>query len=180
MLLRVQLALSLDGFVADASGGVAWLDPFMTPEMNFDAFLDGIGAIVMGRRTFDQVRGFGPWPYEGKACTILSRRPLPGDTPAGVRAATLTTRADALALRDDLARLTAPTGKDVWLMGGPESIRPFRDAGLVDRWELAVVPVLLGAGVPLFAAGPQERLALLGTRVYTNGIVELHYAPDAG
>jgi dihydrofolate reductase len=64
-------------------------------------------------------------------------------------------------------------------MGGGECIRPFHEAGLVDRWELFIIPVLLGAGVPLFPVGEPTGFDLTPTRTetYDNGIVEVWYEP---
>ena len=78
-------------------------------------------------------------------------------------------------LRGDLAG----TGKDVWLMGGGASIRPFHEAGLVDRWELFLIPVMLGAGIPLLSPGRPAPADLHPTRSQTHasGIVELWYEP---
>ena len=55
----VSLAVSLDGYIADAQGGVKWLDPFFTKEIDFPGFLATIGAVVMGRTTYDQTLTFG-------------------------------------------------------------------------------------------------------------------------
>lgn len=71
----------------------------------------------------------------------------------------------------------AGSGKDIWHMGGGESIEAFRGAGLVDRLELRVIPVLLGDGVPLFPrhARGEERWKFAKHRPYKNGVVELWY-----
>ena len=76
-----------------------------------------------------------------------------------------------------VAALRAEPGKDIWLFGGGESFRRLLDAGLVDDVEVAVVPVLLGAGIPLLPAPARRtRLGLTGHRVYPTGIVALEYA----
>ena len=64
-------------------------------------------------------------------------------------------------------------------MGGGRSLQPFHDAGLIDRWELFVMPLLLGAGVPLFTQReqPPDLLVLTTCRAHKKGIVELHYEP---
>src|SRR5262249_13993667 len=54
---RVFIAMSLDGYIADARGGVEWLNPYFSPETDFDGFMKSIGATVMGRATFDQAFG---------------------------------------------------------------------------------------------------------------------------
>ena len=59
------------------------------------------------------------------------------------------------------------------------SIRPVHEAGLVDTWEISVIPTVLGGGIPLFppTTRGEEPLTLLGTRTFKSGVVELRYAP---
>jgi dihydrofolate reductase len=76
------------------------------------------------------------------------------------------------------ADLAASAGeRDVWVVGGGNVASQFADEGLLDRVEVTVVPVVLGAGKPLFDRaldGPP--LKLVGTRPFANGMVELRYA----
>jgi len=174
---RAYLAVSLDGHIADTNGGVDWLDAFMDPEMDFAGFMSTIGASVMGRRTYDQAASWGrdKWQYrEGDRVIVLTRRPIADPLP-GVRAWS----GDLPELFGGLREELGPTGKDIWLMGGGESLRALHEAGLVDRWELSLIPVLLGKGVPLFPSrtGPPTGLVLIGSRPYPNGVLEVHYEP---
>ncbi|MGD8331837.1 MAG: dihydrofolate reductase family protein [Acidobacteriota bacterium] len=173
-LLRVYIAVSVDGYIADADGGVSWLDPYFTEEIDFHAFTATIGATVMGRRTFDQALTFGEWQSSIEHTVVLTHRPI-DRPPQGVEAFA----GDVEDLAEQLRHETAARGKDIWLMGGGECIRPFHEAGLVDRWELFIIPVLLGAGVPLFPVGEPTGFDLTPTRTetYDNGIVEVWYEP---
>lgn len=78
-----------------------------------------------------------------------------------------------------MARLKEEARGDIWHMGGGWSLQPFHDAGLIDRWELFVMPVLLGEGVPLFPRREHalESLVLTTCRSHKKGIVEVHYEP---
>jgi len=174
---RAYLAVSLDGYIADANGSVAWLDAFMDPEMDFPGFMSGIGASVMGRRTYDQAAGWGrdAWQYgKDDRVIVLTRRPIEDPLP-GVRAWS----GELRELMSGLRAAVAASGKDIWLMGGGESLRSLHEAGLVDRWELSLIPTLLGRGVPLFPerTGHATDLVLVGSRPYANGVIELHYEP---
>lgn len=175
-LLRVYIAMSLDGYIASRDGTFDWLAPYFTPEVNFDAFAATIGVVVWGRKTFDQARERGEYHKESGRVVVMTHRPLPMDVPAGIEAFA----GDVRELAARLKRELAGTGKDVWIGGGGESIRPFHEAGLIDRWEVAVIPELLGDGLPLFVrregAGP-ETLRLTHTRVLSNGILETRYEP---
>ena len=81
-----------------------------------------------------------------------------------------------------MAELRSKPGKDIWLWGGGSLFRSFAELGLVDTVEVAVVPVLLGEGVPLLA-GPATRvtLKLTGHKLYAEtGIMSLEYAVQYG
>jgi dihydrofolate reductase len=68
-------------------------------------------------------------------------------------------------------------GKDIWLFGGSSLFSSLLNEGLVDTIEVAVIPVLLGEGIPLMLpSAPQTRLKLTGHKIYGTGIVSLEYA----
>lgn len=177
MSRRVVLALatSADGFIADTAGSVDWLNalpPEPELEAAFAAFMAGMGDLVMGRRTYDQVRGFGVWPYVGKRCWVLTSRPPDADAPADV------TFVNAPAA-DTIARLKSePDDAGIWVVGGAVVAASAHQAGLIDQYIITVAPVLLGAGLPMFsgAAGhAPHALELLGVRHF-GSFVETRYA----
>lgn len=172
--VRAALAVSLDGFIADVDGGVAWLNPFFSPELDFAGFMKTIGAIVMGRKTYDDAMKLGGLGGFETLAVVLTHRVL-RKPPPGVQA--FSGDIDRLLAR--LRRELAASGQDIWLMGGGVAIDAFRAAGLVDRLELSVIPVLLGQGIPLFppqSRGPED-LRLVHSRMLTNGIAEVWYEP---
>ena len=80
-------------------------------------------------------------------------------------------------VEEKVAALRAESGKDIWLFGGGSLFRSLLDAGLVDTVEVAIMPVLLGEGIPLLAPpATQKKLHLTGHKVYPTGIVSLEYA----
>lgn len=172
-LIRAALAVSLDGFIADATGGVEWLNPFFSPELDFDGFMNSIGAVIMGRNTFDDAvaRGGGSLTGQGN-CVILTHRPLERP-PKGVEAFDGDMRELADAMRSELAG----TGKDIWLMGGGQAIDALLAAGQVDRLEMGIIPVLLGDGIPFFPKHSRGLQGLTQThcRALKNGVVEMWY-----
>jgi len=167
-LFRLYLAVSVDGFIAPPDGAVDWLESYPSEEFGFPAFLESIGAIVMGRTSFDQTRSFGPWPFAGKRTIVLTSRPI-DDVPPDVEP-----------WSGDIGPLAANlrlggTG-DVWLYGGARSARPFLDSGLVDRIELFVIPVLLGNGIPLFERSDARIPLRLGVaKPRAKGVLEVVY-----
>ena len=169
------VAASLDGFIATPDGGVDWLAPFEggDEDYGYAAFYAAVDALLLGRRTYEQALGFGAWPYDDKPCWVFSRRTLPG-APARVTA----TAASPREVVDGLAR--RGVGR-AWLVGGGELAGSFRDQGLITDYMVSVVPVVLGAGVPLFGAvaGARavrgERLRLVESAAFESGIVQLHH-----
>lgn len=167
---RAYLAASLDGYIASADGTVEWLHAYFSPEIDFAAFERSIGATVVGRRTFDgAMQGRG-----GKSLVVLTHRPLP---PKAAAAGAVAFAGDLRELAATLRAKLAKTGKDVWLMGGGELLRAFAAADLIDRLELAVLPITLGQGVPLFPrhGDGMRPLRLVESKALANGVVTLTY-----
>jgi dihydrofolate reductase len=159
------VAASVDGYIATPDGAVDWLAPFHTAgdDHGYAAFIATLSGIVMGRRTYDQVRGFSPWPYTGLDCRVVTSRALP-DAPD--RVAPVANPAEAVAGWAD---------RRVWLVGGTTLLDGFRAARLVREYHVFVMPVLLGAGVPLFRTGPAASLRLISAGSLPSGVVELRY-----
>jgi dihydrofolate reductase len=167
-LFRAYLAVSADGYIARADGSVDWLHDYDPVEFGYNDFYAGLGHIVMGRASYEQARAFGPdWHYAGKSCTVVTSQPL-SDLPAGVR----THPADFAALAQDLR---GSTRGDVWLFGGAQLWAGFLSAGAVDRFELYVIPILLGHGMPLLPKPQDVRLALHESETLTRGVMKLVY-----
>jgi dihydrofolate reductase len=81
---------------------------------------------------------------------------------------------------DVVRSLKKQPGKDIWLFGGGSLFAILLDAGVVDAIEVAVIPVILGAGRPLLPEGRRTRLRLTSNRTYQKtGIVALEYAVTA-
>lgn len=76
-----------------------------------------------------------------------------------------------------MAALKAGPGKDIWLFGGGSLFSSLAKDGLVDTVEVAIVPILLGAGVPLLPRLENRiQLSLRAHRVHRSGRVSLEYA----
>lgn len=109
-----------------------------------------VGAILMGRRTYDVVHAFeGDWPYGDTPVLVATHRALELAAPT-VRAVSGTMDA----VLD--AALEAAGGRDVYVDGGG-MVQAALDVGRVDELIVTMVPVVLGGGVPLFAASGKRR-----------------------
>lgn len=171
----VFIACSLDGFIAGPNDELDWLPTDEEGmEDTFTPFFERVGAMLMGRRTFDVVVGMeGFWPYGDTPVLVATRRPLTSEIPTVRRAEGPITAMVEQALE-------AARGKDVYVHGGA-LIRSALDAGLVDELTVTVVPTILGAGRPLFAGvSRRHELELEDVRPIGLGLVQLRYRRKAG
>jgi dihydrofolate reductase len=166
--LRYQVAVSLDGFIAGPDGEFDWI--VMDPSIDFAALYREFDTAVMGRKTYDIMTAQGGAVGLTGIDVIVFSRTLPAAAKKGVRI-----------VNDDpqrvVAALKASPGRDIWLFGGGVMFRSLLDAGLVDTVEVAVIPVLLGDGIPLLPPGTSTKLVLMDQRTLpASGIVMLAYA----
>ncbi len=165
--IRYAVATSLDGYVAGPNGETDWI--IMDPEIDFGAIFKQFDTLLLGRRTFQTMASAGhvmPGMKTFVFSRSLSQRDHPGVTivaenPSGI-----------------LSTLKVSRGKDIWLFGGGALFRSLAELRLVDSVEVSVIPVLLGAGLPLFP-GPANRinLTLSGHKIYPKtGTVLLEYS----
>ena len=170
--LRYQVAASLDGFIAAEDGSYDWIP--MDPAIDFGALFAQFDTLIMGRKTFETMLAYEGGVNEqgvyGKETYVFSTTLDPAAHPN-----VHVVRGDAAALISRLRE--APNRKDIWLFGGGDLFRQCIDLGLVDRVEVAVVPVMLGSGIPLLPKGGRVTLSLTGHRTYEgSGTVLLEYA----
>ncbi len=169
----LYIAASVDGYIAGPDDDISWLQPFEDVDYGYDAFIASVGAVVLGRRTYDVAveSGWG-WPYPVPGY-VLTGRP-PADPPEGAEI-TFTDRPLPELVAEAAARL--PDDKDLWVVGGAAVVRDFLAAGLIDQLRLFVIPVLLGQGTRLFEPlGRPTTVTLERTTPLPKGMVELVYA----
>ena len=167
---HAYLAVTLDGRIARPDGSVDFLDGFSAEEAGFEAFFAGVDALVMGRSTYDAVMTTGSWPYGRKPVTVLTSRPL-ADAPDWV-----TPRNEGAGNAVEV--IDREGYGRVWVVGGGVVLAALMATGRIDLIELWVVPVLIGAGIPLFPVwttpGP---VSLLSAEAGPRGMVRLTYKP---
>jgi dihydrofolate reductase len=167
--IRGLMACSLDGFVADAAGGVGWLEPWHGVDWGFAAFVAEIGTVVMGRRNYyDACALSADWPYPGKRAIVLTSRPL--EAPRG---GAEVWSGDLQALAADLRQGTG----DAWVVGGPGLQADLIAMGALDRLQICLVPILLGRGLRLFPdrSIPPSAPELSAVTPLAQGLVLLDY-----
>jgi dihydrofolate reductase len=163
--VRYQVACSVDGFIAGPDDDFGWITP--EPSFDFDALYAQFDTLLMGRRTYEIVRSTGEG-FRGKEVLVASRTLDPADHPdiEVVRSG----------LEERIRELRDRSGGDIWLYGGGELFSQVLEWDLVDSVEPAVIPILLGGGVP-FLPSPavRRRLTLLRHQAYPGGMVLLEY-----
>jgi dihydrofolate reductase len=168
MQCSVYIATSLDGFIARPDGALDWLSVVKRDgeDYGYAKFAATVDTLVMGRATYDVVLGFGGWPYAGKRVIVLTHRPAPGR-----HGAELVDSSPA----ELAARLEREGARRVYVDGGAV-IRQFLAADLIDDLTISVIPVVLGAGIPLFGPGtPEVPIALDGVEAFPSGLVQVRY-----
>ena len=170
--LRYQVAASLDGFIAGDRGEYDWI--VGDPAIDFKALYREFDTAVMGRKTYDLMASQGGNVSMPGIDVIAFSRTLPPRHERGVR---VTDEDPVTVVRE----LKAKSGRDIWLFGGGELFRTLLDAGLVDTVEIAVMPVLIGSGIPLLPPGARARLVLADQKTLRDsGIVLLAYSVTGG
>jgi len=165
--VRYRVAASLDGFIAGPNGEIDWIVP--DPTVDFASVYANVDTVLLGRRTYELTLqpGAPPWPAEWRiyVCSrTLDTAPRPG-------VVVISDNVDAV-----VTALRAEAGRDIWLFGGGSLFASLLAADLVDDIELAVMPVLLGGGVPLVSPGvPRSRLTLMRSNASPSGVINLHY-----
>ncbi len=170
----VFCGLSIDGCIARPDGALDFLEGDGTAELGdhgYEAFMAGIDAIVMGRRTFEKVLSFDAWPYTRKVVVLSSGAP---DLSAA-RARGADVELLNMTPHEVVGHLSANGHHHLYIDGGL-TVQRFLRAGLIDRLIITHVPVLIGQGIALF--GPLEkdiRLKLVTTRGFPGGLVQSEY-----
>lgn len=170
MKLSVFCGVSVDGFLARPDDTLDFLDTGGQAPHGFEEFYASVDVVVIGRRTFDFVRGYGKWLYGKKPVVVLSSR---RQNFSWIKGGVVEQMAGEPA--EIAERLRARGFQHVYVDGGI-NIQRFLAAGLIDRLIVTRVPVLIGAGVPLFGPVPHDILLHhVATRTYAGGLVQSEY-----
>jgi dihydrofolate reductase len=174
MKLSVFCGVSVDGFLARPDHALDFLDAGGQEPHGFEEFYGSVDVLVIGRKTFEVVLAFGKWPYGKKPVIVLCSRPLDlSSMKGGVVDQMSGDPAEVV------TRLKERGFQHAYIDGGI-TIQRFLAAGLIDRLIITRVPVLIGAGIPLFGSLPHDiSLRHVATRSYNGGLVQTEYEPVA-
>jgi dihydrofolate reductase len=167
------LAVSLDGFIEGANGEYDWC--FTDQDYGMSDFLKRIDAIFYGRKSYEmmlQAEQQGENPFAKIKSFIFSN------------SLSKAYEGTELIFGDWIGQvnvLRQQPGKDIWLFGGADLITGFMNANLVDELFLAVHPIVLGSGKPLFQnINERKHFTLIDANHYSTGLVALTYKANLG
>lgn len=172
--LIVFIAQSLDGYIAGPNGEIDWLDIIPNPDgddMGYFALMAEVDALLMGRKTYDFVAGYdGPWPYDIPVYVLSSTlKEIPER---------LKEKAFLLDAHDPLtavSEIRAAGHSGIYVDGG-RLIQSLLVEDVIDELRITTLPILLGAGAPLFGALDRRlEWRLTQSSVYLGQLVQSHY-----
>jgi dihydrofolate reductase len=164
----VNIATSADGYIARPDGDFAWLNQAAVGNYGMGKFYKKVDTVIMGRKTYEAGVKMGQKGYPGLQNYVFSASPKKSDVP------------HVEYLKEDIEgfakRLRSAKGKHIWLVGGSSIIAAFLDKQQIDEFIIHVIPIFIGAGIPLIQAKHRNiDLRLLKARRYSDGVVRLHY-----
>lgn len=171
MTVSVFVGTSVDGFIARPNGALDFLPEGGGEPHGYTEFIASVDAIVIGRKTFETVLAFEPWPYGDKRVVVLSNRHVDF---SAVRGGVVERMAGTPA--EIVSQLAASGAHHLYIDGGL-TIQSFLRAGVIHRLIITRVPVLIGDGIPLFGTLPRDvPLQHICTRHFSSGLVQTEYA----
>lgn len=163
--------MSLDGFIADSSDGLSFLDAYNSyqeVQTNFNQLLLDIDTLLMGRKTYEVVNQMSnQWAYPNQLTYVFASKPMNN---------TENIMFTSERIEDFVENMKKLPGKNIWLVGGGRLVQPFIEMNLIDEYRITIIPKLLGNGVKLF----HEHLNLVSLKYertdYFKDLVMLTYS----
>ena len=161
------LAVSLDSFIEGPNGEYDWC--FTDQDYGFSDFFKRVDTIFVGRKTYEMSLGL-----EGAGAGFPKfKEYIFSTTLDKVKEGATLIKGD---IKTQIEKIKKEKGKDIWLFGGAGLTTSLMNLELVDELSLAVHPILLGGGKPLFNnIKDRIKLTLVDTKTYSTGLVSLTY-----
>ena len=165
--LILSVAVSLDGLIEGPHGEYDWC--YMDQDYGMSDFFKRIDTLFMGRKTYEMAQSIGEAPAGyPKFKEYIFSTTLPAVKEGAVLLKTN--------IKEGVEKIKNEKGKDIWLFGGAGLTTSLLNLGLVDEFLLAVHPIILGAGKPLFHnIHKRVDLKLVDSKTYSTGLVALSY-----
>lgn len=169
MKVSVFVGISLDGFIARPDGSFDFLPADGGEPYGYKEFFETVDALVMGRNTYDVVMKMDPFPYGEKPVFVLSTRPVL------LPASAITVERLSGSPSEVVSLLSGRNFHHLYVDGG-FTVQEFMRAGLIQRITITRIPVIIGAGIPLFGYVQADvKLRLIASRSFDAGIVQSEY-----
>jgi dihydrofolate reductase len=168
---RVQLyvATSLDGYIASPEGNIDWLEQFDTEDDGYETFMESVGTLIMGRTTYDKILTFGQWAYGDRETYVITHR-------TEEQPSTPNTLFYSGDLEELIDNIHSKQTKNIWLVGGAETVKQFLELDLLNDILVHTMPILLGKGISLFPQMDRSTLLKLErSQQFASGAVMMHY-----
>lgn len=165
----LYIAMSLDGYIARKDGSVDWLFDVEGDggDNGYATFYQTIGTVVMGRTTYEDVLKLSEdFPYADRTTYVLSR----SEQPPAPHVQFTTEPVESL-----IPRLQQASDADLWIVGGGQLVQAVMEKRLLHEIEVAIIPKILGEGIPLFPEGiVPSNLKMMGTQTLGQ-IISIRY-----
>jgi dihydrofolate reductase len=175
MKVTYYVASSLDGYIAKKDGDVSWLEKLniSMEDAGYDEFYSTVDALVMGRKTFEMIVGFGQWPYGDKPVWVCSSNKITPIDGSNLQAGGTPEEAYKAANEMNI--------KHLWLVGGGSLASSFLEHNLLTNISLSLMPIILGSGIQLFGdlASP-IKIKKESQKPHGSGMVQLEYTIKKG
>lgn len=170
--VKLFIAMSVDGYIADKNGGVAFLQGHeycLENESTYSEFIKNIDTVLMGWNTYNQIIiELSPdnWVYDNLLTYVFTHREQQDS--------------DKIIFTSDnleelIKKLKEVEGKDIWICGGADLVQQAISSDVIDEYLISIVPTILGNGIKLFSQNDAEHKLKLINTITNNGIVELNY-----
>ena len=177
--------VTLDGYFAGPNGEIDWFVYNKEIEKYGIELARTVDTILFGRVTYEMMANY--WPSATAAANDQIVIDQMNNSPKIVFSKTLrkaewrNTRVINEVNAEEISEMKKKPGKDLVIYGSGSVVSAFANLGLIDEYHLFVNPTALGKGKPLFKdLNDRQRLKLLKTRAFSNGVVLLHYQSDTG
>jgi dihydrofolate reductase len=169
--------MTLDGFVEGANRDISWHFDVWGEELEKLSIdqLRSAGGLMFGRVTYEVMASH--WPSAtGEVADFMNALPRYVFSRTLKRSDWANTQVFGSDAPDTVARLKREGTKDIFLFGSADLAASLIRRGLIDEFRIAVNPIILGGGTPLFKQGERVKLKLLDARTLSTGIVISRYA----
>lgn len=169
--IKLYIAQSLDGCIAEINGGLDWLINHENPEetdYDYPDFYKTVDTLLMGARTYESILAMDmPWPYGDKQTYVVTHNPIKSQENISSISSNVVER---------IMQMKTYPGKDIWIVGGGELIATLLSHQLIDSMIITILPVVLGGGIPLFKpTSKYSNWETIDVTTYKSGVIVAEY-----